>query len=229
MLPTAETTTPAQAAARALGLAAVICRGHMESAAGDQKAKEMQVLVAKWLADSGAGVELAAEERALVLAPLGSLDRTTRAAALWRVEQLGVLAWALGRAPLGAPDESPHDRWLARRVGFLGADAAQRIAAAELRPEDEVHRYALRALAIAARLEQFALDRKRADFEGLCTARGISGVAFLDRDLAVGGTTLAAVPTRRWQALLVAAVERARAAHWLIAPRLVAARHPVDA
>src|SRR5262245_22253476 len=92
--------TPIQAAKRAMGLAAVVCRAHMEGAAKDEKAKEMQELVLAWLEHSGAGTALDAAESRLIAAPLGSLAREERARALWRVEQLGVLAWALGRVPL---------------------------------------------------------------------------------------------------------------------------------
>ena len=229
MLLTAETATPAQAAARALGLSAVVCRAHMEAAARDAKAKEMQDLVLQWLVRTGAGRALTGEERGLVSSPLGSLEREDRATAYWRVEQLGVLAWALGRAPLARHDESPHDRTLARRVGFLRADAAAWIVAAALRSEVELRRYAVRAEAIAARLKQFALEEKPLDFKSFCLDQGIADVSFVDDDLEIAGLPLAAAPTRRWQTALCAALERDRAARWLIAPRLVAVRQPVDA
>src|SRR5262249_23714657 len=120
-------------------------------------------------------------------------------------------------------------RWLARRIGFLAPDAGERIAGASFRPEVEIHRFAGSALAVEARLKQFALEQKSMDFQSFCEESGLVGLPFAERDLRISGVALARAPASRWQAVLVSAVERARAARWLMSPRLVAVRQPVDA
>jgi hypothetical protein len=221
--------TADRAAQRAMGLAALVCRAHMETAAADRKAKEMQGLVIGWLEVSGAGAGLDTTEHAFLAAPLGTLGRDARARALWRVEQIGVLAWALGRAPLARHDESPADRWLARKVGFLSADARTQIALATLRPAGVIGRYAARAVALEARLRSFALDERPMPFQAFCAEHGITGIPFLAGDLAVAGLPLVAAPLERWQPVLCAAVERSQAARWLLDPERAAVRPPVDA
>src|SRR4051812_17897790 len=94
-----------EAAARALGLSALVCREILEQIPEDPKAAEMLAVVLRWVEDSGAIKGLEPMEINILRAPLGTLERDGRSLAYWRVEQLTALAWALGKVPPPAPWE----------------------------------------------------------------------------------------------------------------------------
>jgi hypothetical protein len=203
--------------ARALGLSAVVCRGHIESGFGDPKAIEMHGLVLEWLLATGASDGLGTEEGLLVVSPPGSLTRFDVARALFRAEQLAVIAWACGVVGPLHHDEHPHDRFVAKRLGFLRHDAVARLQQASMRDYDVIHSYARVAIAVEDRLKRFAIDGEHIDFVeeyGQLPVRLVSG------DLAFDNVPLAAVAKDRWQLALAAAVERASASRWLLAPAL---------
>lgn len=200
---------------RALGLSALVCRGHIEAAANEPKAVEMYELVLEWLLASGASDCLEREEGLLLVSPPGSLTRGEVARAVFRSEQLGVLAWACGVVAPPSHDRHPHDRFLARRLGFLRRDAVAKLERAATREHDVLHSYARLAVAVEDRLKRFAIDGAPVDFVreyGRLPLRLVSG------DLGFDGLPLAAVEAARWQLALAAAVERASAARWLLAP-----------
>src|SRR5215470_13355835 len=85
---------------RALGLAALICRGYIETAPEDEKAKEMHRLVLEWLVRTGAWHGLEPDEARIVATDPGTLAQAEVAFAVFRSEQLGVVAWAAGVAPM---------------------------------------------------------------------------------------------------------------------------------
>jgi hypothetical protein len=202
---------------RALGLSALVCRGHIESGFGDPKALEMHGLVLDWLLATGASDGLQTDESLLIVSPPGSLTRVDVARALFRAEQLAVIAWACGVVTPAVHDEHPHDRFIAQRLGFLRRDAVARLQRASMRDYDVIHSYARVAIAVEDRLKRFAIDGQHIDFVeeyGRLPVRLVAG------DLAFDKLPLAAVDKERWQLALAAAVERASASRWLLAPAL---------
>jgi hypothetical protein len=103
----------------------------------------MHALVRRWLYDVGADKGLQSNELEVVLKPPGTLTREEMALAAWCQEELSVLAWALGKAPLPRSHQRHKPRWLARRVGFLAEEAADLIRNATLRPPGELLQYSV--------------------------------------------------------------------------------------
>jgi len=211
---------------RALGLASVICRGHIEGAAADPKAKEMHDLVLRWLLDTGAWYALDRDEGLIVAGAPGSLSRAQVALALFRSEQLSVVAWACGVVPLPRHDHSLFDRHLASRVSFLRPDAIERLESKTLVDPDRLRLHARRAAAIEDRLRRFAVDGEPLDFK---EKYGDMRVPLVNGDLAIGELPLWAVTEASWQVVLAAAVERSSAASWLLEPTGAMMRRPIDA
>jgi hypothetical protein len=145
MLATLSLTLPRpdQVATRALGLSALLCRASMEDPSARDDATAMHALVRRWLYDVGAEKGLESDELEIVDKAPGTLTREEAARAAWCQEELSVLAWALGRAPLPRSHERHKPRWLARRVGFLAEDAQTLIRSATLRPAGELLQYAV--------------------------------------------------------------------------------------
>ncbi len=178
----ARPVTADQAAARALGLSALVCRETMEDAAPDPRAAEMHALVLRWLDQSGASKGLESHELRVLAAPLGTLERQARALAYWRLEQLSVLGWALGKVPAPQPWERHEPRWVARRVGFLRNDAADIVRAATIRPPAELAMFAAHLEEARERLLKMLADDPEAEEVKLgvaATAERLSAVSWL--------------------------------------------------
>jgi hypothetical protein len=150
---------PGQVAARALGLAALVCRGTMESSKDDPRAGEMHALILRWIERNGLTSRLERRESAILAAPVGSLDREACALAFWRLDQLNILAWALGKVRLPEPWERGQALALASRIGFLRQDADEIIAHARLRAPEALAQYALLADAAVSQLQQILRDK----------------------------------------------------------------------
>src|SRR5262249_40687739 len=114
---------------RALGLAAIIARGHMEAAATEPKILRMHDPVLSWVIENGAREELGPHETRMREEPLGRLLAAEVKMVLFRAEQLLVLAWAIGVVPFMRHDQRPFDQFLAARVSFLRKDAVARLLA----------------------------------------------------------------------------------------------------
>src|SRR5205085_11773149 len=95
--------------------------------------------VLAWIDAAGFGEELEPDEWEVLQRPVGGLTKQAAVNASWRLEGLGVLAWALGRYDLPAYDQL-IDVWpLLRSVSFLDADAARsRVAPTSVRPVAEL-------------------------------------------------------------------------------------------
>jgi hypothetical protein len=172
--------SPGKAAARALGLAAVVCRGTMEGVAGDPKAAEMHALILRWLEAHGLEKILEPNEITILRAPPGTLERDAKAICFWRLEQLSVLAWALGKveAPKAWERHAPLE--VARKIGFLRQDADAIVEAATLRSPAEIAMYAAYVEESREWLER-ALEESPADTHELQAAL----CAAVERNLAV--------------------------------------------
>jgi hypothetical protein len=131
---------PDQVAARALGLAALVCRASLEDPSAHEQAVTMHELVLRWVREVDADRGLTPDERRILETAPGGLTREDVARAAWSQEELSVLAWALGRVPLVRANERHRPRWLAARVGFLDP---RPLAGARLRPAGELVQYSV--------------------------------------------------------------------------------------
>ena len=84
--------TPRRVAARALVMSAVVCRGFIETDAGEAEAEALRVRVVEWLGRIGVTDEAEPRELAMLNAPLGTLAPQQAIDAGWLSEGLAVLA-----------------------------------------------------------------------------------------------------------------------------------------
>jgi tetratricopeptide (TPR) repeat protein len=186
-----ENRTPAglpsarRVAARALVLAAVFYRAQLES---DRFAEAWRSKLLAWIDALDLGPELERGERSFLHTPVGHADAQLVANASWRVEGLGVLAWALGRFDLPAYDDlgefaTPPDVGFTEKLLSAMDTAAARelLQSAGLRPKSEIDRFSRHITLVSWRLRQFLVDPDRPvpsmDFE----MRGGRRVAVEDR------------------------------------------------
>lgn len=208
-------------ARRALVLAAMAARSYLEGEGPSDDSAAFQRDMLRWLADVGAAAECEARERRVLDAPIGTLSRADAVNGSWDAEGLVVLAWALGCAELPAFDEECMPREVADALGFWQPRAETVLAAPALRAGDEIETLAERLLAVHWRLREYSLNPVPLDFPTFALRASfgpldVSGLPFVEGDLAIDGVPLGRVPEERWRACLSIAGERHRAANWLL-------------
>ena len=77
-------------------------------------------------------------ERALIYAPLGSLNKQERIRATWRTEGLAILAWSLGFFPFPRIDAQVDPYEVTDSVAFLDPEMVNTVTTAKLRPAAEL-------------------------------------------------------------------------------------------
>jgi hypothetical protein len=90
---------PAIVAARAIVVATICRRAHLELAQGDLGSDDPEgdrFDLAAWIVEEGLDPVLTASEQRVLKARLGRVDRAELVAASWQIESLAALAWALG-------------------------------------------------------------------------------------------------------------------------------------
>ena len=209
-------------AARVLALAALTARALSEDDAYDPDPQTTMADIREWASDSGAEAEMEAEEREVLQALVGALDRQAQVNAVWRIEGLAVLLWALGRG-----ETAPHDQvtdartmWLA--AGLLDHDATREVLDAPvLRPRDELEAMRERLFAIHWRMTEFRLRPGTLDFVDLAvrmpwlSAAAVRELPLVDDDLAIGGIRIDRAPPDAVRTTASIAVERHLAINWL--------------
>ncbi len=214
--------TAARVARRAVALMmlsgrAVLERDHGKSDLIDANYDKLQ----EWIAETGVSGEFEKWERDALRKRPGELDRQAAINAMWRIEGLEVLAWALGKHPLPRYDamSSVDDVWAA--LGFMRADATtELLATATLRPAEELDAVRRQFLAYHWRLRQFGLKPEKMDFRAFaatCWFGGFDHTPFdlIDDELALGGKRLDEADADLFGLCQSIAVERHRAANWL--------------
>lgn len=213
-------------ARRAVALAAVTARAVIErdTLAGEftpEEAIDRLRKVREWVDAAGVRDEFEPAEAALFTVGPGSLPRQQAVNAMWRIEGLEVLAWALGLQELPRYDEmsTVDDVW--RAVGFLDDDAtAALLAAPKLRPREELDAVRKQFLGYNWRLTEFRVKPGTTNFRAFAAkcwfgSFDVSGFDLIDDDLAIGGDRIdAADPDLRGTCTSIA-LERHLAANWL--------------
>jgi hypothetical protein len=231
-------------AARALVLAALHYRLIFEvfllqRADGESRVGNANLL--SWVQEAGLLPEFEPEERALLEAPLGRLPPDATGNESWRLEGLGVLAWALQRYRLPPYDAVVGPAVLEGLELFARDGSADLRDTAVLRPAQEVRRYATQITIVSWRLRQFGLPREsqlyqevtrsappwghgvreRMDFVAHLRAHPgfeewwLDGLRLAGGDLALGGRPLADASPEDVQQCTAIGVARQVAAYWL--------------
>jgi tetratricopeptide (TPR) repeat protein len=224
-----ERPSAERVARRAMVLSLVVYRASLEQFVGEAKYEALRRRLSEWVKRLDLAAELEKEERAILRAPLGQADEQMCLDASWRVEGLGVLAWALKRLELPLYDDQASARDATASVGFSEqlldtldtAGAQEFLDQARLRSQAEIDAYAVHATLVHWRLRQFGLDGKRMKFVRYLRSHPsfkeswLGGLQFVAGDLALRGQTLSEVPPEHVATFTSAAVERQEAAYWL--------------
>jgi len=213
--PTAE-----RVAERALVMCAVVCRGFLESDAGNASAETFRQSVVDWLDEMGLAGELEEHECQLLQAPLGTADPQAVVNATWSSEGLAVLAWALDYYDLPAYDQPVMPIEVSQSLGFRTDEALELLADAELLPFEEIT--ALQASILAAHwwLRQYRLKPEPMDFtEFVRTAwfgpLSLEGLRLVDGDLAIGDVSIHRATDQERAHCASILQERHKALNWL--------------
>jgi hypothetical protein len=214
--------TASAVARRGLILAAVACRGHIETGPRDAAAEALQPRIIEWLNATSLMETLEPEEHAILIAPLGALSERQRLDAGWRIEGAAILAWALGKYPLPPHDAKIDPFRVAEALGFLWDEALGFVRFAQLRDRAQLNAYRGLVYAIHCRLREVERRPKRDDLEqwiqpAWLRALGLArNSPLVEGDLAIEGEPLHRVEPAAVRTLEEVVRERHRAAIWLV-------------
>jgi len=214
--------TASAVARRGLILAAVACRGHIESGQGDTTAEALHPRIIAWLQACGLADSIEPEEHAILFAPLGALGELKAIEAGWRIEGAAILAWALGKYPLPPHDARVDPFRVAETLGFLWDEAASFVRHAQLRGREQCNAYRHLVYAIHCRLREAEARPHRSDLGSWIQpvwlrALGLArNSPLVEGDLAIAGEPLHRVDAATIHGCEEIVRERHRAAIWLV-------------
>ncbi len=230
-LPTVNAT---QVARRSLVLAAVVCRGDIDSGADQPEAESLHRRVLEWLTKWNLWNEITPSEEKMLRTPLGTLEAEDVVRATWYVEGLAILAWTLNYFEYPKHDKKVDPYAVTDALGFLSEYADDVITTAELRSPAELEASRELLYAIHARLRDFARNRKPMDFTRwvektwLDRLRLDASQLIVHNDLAIDGKTISEVEEDRLQECEWITRERHRAIIWLVEAYPSYSQTPVD-
>ncbi|REK15622.1 MAG: DUF4272 domain-containing protein [Planctomycetota bacterium] len=158
--------TADRVARRAIVLAALSNRGLVENEIDTHDSpRETCEAMIDWLHACGVVEEVEPDEWEVLQRPPGKLDQQAAIDAVWRLEGLGVLLWALGLYEPPPYDELVTPMELFGIVGMFDADAARDIiASVRLRSADELAAYQNHVTMAHWRLRDYSLRPEPMDF-----------------------------------------------------------------
>lgn len=221
-LPPREPVNAEQVRSRCLALGAIVMRGVMERDLESLDAPEdhHRRLLA-WVRDQGIDSCLEPREADVIGKTPGSLDQQQAIDALWQVEGLEVLLWALGLKELPSCDSLSDVDTPLDLIGIWKPAIDAPVGEAELRPVTDLEKQQAIQLTIHWRLREHRLRPKHMDltefvrkarFGPLC----LDGVPLVGGDLALGGHPLNESDDELFGTASSIANERHRAANWLM-------------
>lgn len=174
-------------ARRALILASLVCRGSIDTGAGNAEAESVRSQILEWVNALGLDRDLEEHERSTLHAELGRLEPRDVNEATWDVEGLAILAWSLGVRDLPRHDEKVDPYRVTESVRFLSDDAADLVRSAKLRSARELSAYRELVYAIHCRLRGFIRNRQGKDFAVSVDERWLRALNLDKRVLIVSG------------------------------------------
>jgi hypothetical protein len=197
---------------------------HMLAGQADQHQKLLQ-----WVQLLGIHEEFEPDEWKVLQRPPGRLKPEQQINSTWRLEGLGVLAWALGRFELPPYEQLVKCHSLWRSVGMPKVAACKGLLAdPTLRPLPELQALRRRLLAINWRLTNFYVRPTAIDFIGVTEAsfgnydrtawfssQEVAQLPLVEGDLAIRGARLDRISPDEFSIARSIAHERHRAANWL--------------
>lgn len=215
--------SPDRVAHRACALAAVTARALLEQEdASDPGVEQTRARILTWVNEIGIRDELEPDEWKVLQLPLGVPPQRDIINATWRLEGLGVLAWALGRFELRPHDQLADPVQLLPSLGILNAQRARElIASPALRPIEELQALSERLFAIHWRLREWHLKHRPMDFPEFARNAwfgplDLANLPLIENDLAIDSKPLSRALEDAVSRASSAAVERRVAANWLM-------------
>lgn len=207
---------------RALALTAVTARALAEQADPEEEGiQEYRQDIVAWVTALDLGDELEPDEWKVLQRPIGQLDQRATIDSTWRLEGLGVLAWALGRFEVPAPDVLVDPQELLSAMCFLDLELARELLAnPELRSPEDLTERGKQFLGVHWRLRDFTLRPEPMDFVEFSKdcwfgSFDISSLRLIDNDLALGDDAVADAEEDLFSMAYSAARERHLAINWL--------------
>ncbi|OYV75198.1 MAG: hypothetical protein B7Z74_01355 [Deltaproteobacteria bacterium 21-66-5] len=200
----------------------MVCRGSIESGAGQNQAESLHDRIRAWVTRCGLDTEFEPRESEMLRAPLGTLEANQVNVATWEVEGLAILVWALGLSGLPPHDERVDPFEVTDRVWFLHDEAAEMMLDVELRAATELRAYRELVYAIHCRLDDFSRTQTKKDFRawtesGWFETLGLAPESLIvDNDLAIGGTDISRVEPALIETCTWLTLPRHRASIWLL-------------
>jgi hypothetical protein len=244
---TMDRPTPARVARRALALTAVTARAIVEQGGvnlgfarpkwsplawlrkmlAGQAAQHKELL--HWVQLVGISDEFEPDEREVLQRPPGRMDQQQQVNSTWRLEGLGVLAWALGRFKLPPHDQLVECHSLWQCLGMLDVSACKGLLAGPaVRPLPELQALRRRLLAINWRLTSFYLEPTAMDFVRVTetsfgdydrtawfSPQEVAELPLIEGDLAIRSARLDKASPDKLSDVRSIAHERHLAANWL--------------
>ncbi|MCA9176622.1 MAG: DUF4272 domain-containing protein [Planctomycetales bacterium] len=217
--------TPRRVAQRLLALTAVAARATLEidvldGDVDDGDAHRHDII--DWVETLEIGDELEPDEWQVLQRPVRRLEQQDLINAMWRVEGLAVLAWAMQLHPLPPYDEMVAPAELFRSLGLLDADAArEHLQSPQLRSTDELEAMHEHLLFVHWRMRDFSLRAKPMDFVEFSEncwfgSFDISKFKIIDRDIALGDVAISEASREQLARATSTAMERHLAINWLL-------------
>jgi hypothetical protein len=215
---------PVLVAARAIVVAAVCRRAHLELSTDVDDPEGERFDLAAWLVEEGLDPVMVPGEQRLIKARIGRVEREELVAASWQVEGLATLIWSLSL--------SDDATWPASPASLMGlipspweATRAFR-AGATLRSEDEIARERERAELWYWRAEtdaELAGATGEETREAAALVREVAEEAYaagflpapIGHDFPVGRQAFRSLPSEEREEWRLIAVERLRALNWV--------------
>ena len=217
--------SPQAVARRALVLTAVAARAtleldHLQKAVDNAETHRERMV--SWLETLGLQDEPEPQEWDVLLTPVGSLERQDHLNAMWRVEGLTVLAWALNLYSVPPYDETVFPPELYEAMGLFDTDRGQELLTdPRLRSEEELAEMQKQLLAFHWRMRDFFIRPQPMDFVHFSHdcwfgSFDISDFRTIDNDLAIGDAAISDADPDDVCTAGSIAMERHLAINWLM-------------
>lgn len=215
--------TPERIAARTLALTAVAARATLEldnmESKDDMDIHRKRIL--EWIEELGIGGELEPQEWKVLQRVVGTLEQQDFINAMWRVEGLAVLAWALQLYPIPEYDELVNPPELYSAIGLFDADAGRKVLSEpNLRSELELEAMAEHLLALHWRIRDYSIRPEKMDFVSFSKkcwfgSFDLSKFRVINGDLAIGKVAISKADPDDVSRVSSLAMERHLAINWL--------------
>ncbi len=211
-----------QVAKRCLVMMAISARAQLEQAGhANASLNHRAQQIAAWLKGLHIDDALEPDDWTVLQSPISHLGSQDTLNAMWYLEGLAVLAWALGRSTLPAYDEMADASTLQAQLGFMEEDQAKALlSTAKLRPPSELDGMQKHLFALHWRLREYRIQPQPMNFRAFLKECwfgpvDVSLFRFVDNDLALGTHPIHEAPKTLFEQCVSTIMERHRAINWL--------------